>query len=166
MPEQVKGSVLFFNLYDVAEEIKLDEVRALLGARPQERVFKHAAPEYVRFERPPVIETINVDSVVRPGAHGQVKYYDYGVVSVLFEFPFDADWESIVETAAKWMSGSDFESTALRVVKDKVKNVEGALVRTYSNWLSEDYFIFHFHEVPGNPTASEFVKAHGETSHA
>jgi len=42
MSDLVKGSVLFFNLYDVAEEIKLDRVRELLGARPQERVFKHA----------------------------------------------------------------------------------------------------------------------------
>lgn len=66
MSSLVKGSVLFFNLYDVAEEIKLDRVRELLGARPQERVFKHAAPEYVRFERPPVIETIGVDGLVPP----------------------------------------------------------------------------------------------------
>lgn len=51
MPSLVKGSALFFNLYDVAEEIKLDRVHELLGARPQERVFKQAAPEYVRFER-------------------------------------------------------------------------------------------------------------------
>jgi hypothetical protein len=47
MPSLVKGSVLFFNLYDVAEEIKLARVRELLGARSQERVFQHAAPNSV-----------------------------------------------------------------------------------------------------------------------
>jgi len=160
MPDLVKGSVLFFNLYDVAEEIKLDRVRELLPARPQERVFKHAAPEYVRFERPPVIESISVEGLVATAASGQVKYYDYGVISVMFEVPIAATWEQIVEMASKWMSGADFESAGLRVVQEKVKNVESALVRSYPNWLNEDYFVFQFNEVPGAPAAGEFLKAH------
>ncbi|HVZ18308.1 MAG TPA: hypothetical protein VG897_14400 [Terriglobales bacterium] len=161
MSELVKGSVLFLNLYDVAEEIKLDRVRELLGARPQERVFKHAAPEYVRFERPPVLESIDVSALAPQGATGQVKYYDYGVISVLFELPFIGDWDKIVETAAQWMSGSEFEAAALRVVKERVKNVESALVRLYSTWLNEDYFIFHLYDVPGCPSALELAKEHG-----
>ena len=161
MPELVKGSVLFLNLYDVAEEIKLDRVRELLGARPQERVFKHAAPEYVRFERPPVLESIDVTGLAPQGATGQVKYYDYGVISVLFEFPFSAEWDDVVALAARWMSGSEFESAALRVVKEKCKNVESALVRSYGNWLNEDYFIFHLYEVPGSPPAADLAKDHG-----
>ena len=159
MPDLVKGSVLFFNLFDVAEEIKLDRARELLGARPQERIFKHAAPEYVRFERPPVLETISVEGLVA-AATGQVKYYDYGVISVLFELPIAATWDEIVAMASRWMSGSEFESAALRVVKDKCRNVESALVRSYPNWLNEDYFVFQFNEVPGSPAASEFLKSH------
>ncbi|HUN88368.1 MAG TPA: hypothetical protein VMU28_06235 [Terriglobales bacterium] len=160
MSELVKGSVMFLNLYDVAEEIKLEHVRELLGARPQERVFKNAAPEYVRFERPPVIESISVEGLAPQAATGQVKYYDYGVISVMFEVPIAAGWEATVEMASKWMSGSEFESAALRVAKEKTKNVEGALIRSYPNWLSEDYFIFQFNEVPGSPAASEFLLKH------
>ena len=160
MPELVKGSVLFYNLYDVAEEIKLDRVRELLGARPQERLSKHAAPEYVRFERPPVVENISIGGLAPQAVAGQVKYYDYGVISVSFEFPFAAEWEKLVEMAAKWMSGSEFESAGLRVVKEKCRNVESAMVRSYSNWLNEDYFIFHLYAVPGSAPASEFVKTH------
>jgi hypothetical protein len=161
MPELVKGSVLFLNLYDVAEEIRLDRVRELLGARPQERVFKHAAPEYVRFERPPVLEPIDVTGLAPEGASAQVKYYDYGVISILFELPLAGDWNTIVETAARWMSGSEFESAALQVVKEKCKNVESAMVRSYSNRLNEDYFIFHLYDVPGSPTAADLSKEHG-----
>jgi len=161
MPELIKGSVLFFNLYDVAEEIKLERVRELLGAQPQERLSKHAAPEYVRFERPPVLESLGGDGLVPQGATGKVKYYDYGVISVQFELPLCGEWNQIVEIAAKWMSSSEFESAALRVVKEKCKNVESSLVRSYSNWLDEDYFIFHLYDVPNSPPASEFVKAHG-----
>jgi hypothetical protein len=161
MPELVKGSVLFLNLYDVAEEIKLDRVRELLGARPQERFSKHAAPEYVRFERPPVMENISVEGLAPQITTGQVKYYDYGVISVLFELPLVGEWDRIAEMAAKWMSGAEFEATALRIVKEKCKNVESAMVRSYSNWLDEDYFIFHLYDVSGSPSATEFMKAHG-----
>lgn len=160
MPEFVKGSVLFFNLYDVAEEIKLDRVRELLGARPQERAFKNAAPQYVRFERPPVIESISVEGLAPQAAHGQVKYYDYGVISVMFEVPIATGWEAVVAMASKWMSGSEFESAALRVAKEKAKNVESALIRSYPNWLNEDYFIFQFNDVPDCPTAAEFLAKH------
>src|SRR5208337_4988735 len=54
----LRGSFWVFVLYDVAEEIRIDKLRDLVGAetaRPQPS-FKHPAPEYVRFERPPAIE--------------------------------------------------------------------------------------------------------------
>ena len=161
MSELVKGSVLFFNLYDVCEEIQLETVRNLLGATPQPRTFKHAAPEYVRFERPPVIEPIKVSSLSRDGATGQVKYYEYGVISVLFEVPFHEELGRIVELAAHWMSTTEFEGAALEIVRDKVKKTGPALVRPYANWINEDYFVFQFHEVAGVQAAGELVATYG-----
>jgi molybdopterin biosynthesis enzyme MoaB len=162
MSELVKGSVLFFNLYDVCEEIQLETVRDLLGAIPQPRTFKHAAPEYVRFERAPVIEPIKVPNLSPHGATGQVKYYEYGVISVLFEMPFHEEIDRIVELAAKWMSSTEFEAAALQIVRDKVKKTEPALVRPYANWINEDYFIFQFHEVAGVQTAGDLISKYGD----
>ena len=51
----LEGSLRAMLLHDVCEEIRLEELRAMLGARRAERSFKHATPEYVRFEKPPVI---------------------------------------------------------------------------------------------------------------
>lgn len=161
MPDLLKGSIYFFNLYDVSEEIRLEQVREMLGARPQERVFKHATPEYVRFERPPVVERMQPDGNMPKGISGQVKYYDYGVISVLLEFPFVADWDKLLEMAARSMSGSEFEAAALGIVKDRVRDAGQALTRPYKNWSNEDYFVFHLHEVPGLPAAAELIKAHG-----
>lgn len=161
MSELVTGSVLFFNLYDIAEEIKLDRVREILGARPQERVMKHAAPEYVRFERPPVVEDIKSLGIAQPGVSAKAKYYDYGVISVQFEFPFQTEWEQIVSVAAGWMAGAEFEAAALEIVRARVENAYDALVRSQPSWISEDYFIFHIQEVSGNPSASDFLKSHG-----
>ena len=55
-PATLEGSVLGVILHDVCEEIRLDELRQILGAHPVEPSFKHATPDYVRFEKPPVVE--------------------------------------------------------------------------------------------------------------
>src|ERR1700716_2549937 len=85
----LRGSVLVLIQFDVCEEIRLDELRSLFGARTMEQPsFKHPAPGYVRYQRPPVVEPIEplvLDSGER--LEGQIKYYDYGVLSVGFEVP-------------------------------------------------------------------------------
>ena len=48
------GSVLALIQFDVCEEIKLDELRKIFGARTEKASFKHQAPGYVRYQRPPV----------------------------------------------------------------------------------------------------------------
>ena len=161
MVSLTKGSLLFFSLYDVCEEIRLDEVRQLLGAIPQPRSFKHAAPEYVRFERPPVIEPIICSEPHLKEASAQVKYYDYGVISVLFEVPFQEEMDRVVELAADWMSSPDLERAASKIVQDKVEKLRNALVRPYGNWINEDYFIFHFQEVSGIASARELLERCG-----
>ncbi len=92
----LQGSVLVLIQFDVCEEIRLDDLRDIFGARRQEASFKHAAPGYVRYERPPVVERIE-PLVLESGERldGQIKYYDYGVLSVVFELPFSGDWDTL-----------------------------------------------------------------------
>src|SRR6266404_5410147 len=54
--KSLQGSVLVLIQFDVCEEINLDALRDIFGARRQEASFKHPAPGYVRFERAPVVE--------------------------------------------------------------------------------------------------------------
>src|SRR5690242_11861075 len=82
----LQGSVLVLIQFDVCEEIKLDKLREIFGARKVEKPsFKHPAPGYVRYQRPPVLEAID-PLVLESGEklQGQIKYYDYGVLSVVF----------------------------------------------------------------------------------
>ena len=84
--QTVRGSVLGVILHDVCEEIRLEPLRQILGARRVEPGFKHATPDYVRFENPPVVERL--EPVKLPSGEKlvpQIKYYDYGVISVLLE---------------------------------------------------------------------------------
>ena len=53
----LRGSVLVLIQFDVCEEIRLDVLRKIFGARTADASFKHQAPGYVRYQRPPVEET-------------------------------------------------------------------------------------------------------------
>ena len=149
--------------FDVAEEIHLDDVRNLLDARRADLGFKHLAPTYARFRQPPVVERLE-PLVLETGEtlEGQIKYYDYGVVSVIFELPFQGDWDALVQLASRWDWDTDFESRAWKIAKEKLKRAEPALVKPYEEWLSEDYFIFHVREVEGNPTPEELLAKYGD----
>jgi hypothetical protein len=157
------GSVLVLIQFDVSEEIRLDELRHLLDARRAEPAFKHPAPTYVRFQRPPVVEQLET-LILESGEklQGQIKYYDYGVVSVVFELPFQGDWDKLVQLASRWEWDTDFESRAWKIAREKLRRAEPALEKPYENWLSEDYFIFHVREVAGASTSDEVLAQHGD----
>jgi hypothetical protein len=156
------GSLLVLMQFDVCEEINLDQLREIFGARRQEATFKHPAPGYVRYERPPVVESIEpllLESGER--LEGQIKYYDYGVISMIFELPFSGDWEKLVELASRWVWNSDFDRFASRIARQKLERAAPAIVKPYKDWLSEDYFIFHVREMAGSPSAAELLAKHG-----
>ena len=159
----LQGSVLVLIQFDVCEEIRLDQLRQIFSARTvQQPILKHAAPGYVRYQRPPVVEPIEplvLDSGER--LQGQIKYYDYGVLSVVFELPFSGDWDKLVQLASRWVWDVDFAGHASRVARQKLERAAPALVKPYPEWLSEDYFIFHLREVAGLPSAAELCNLQG-----
>jgi len=159
----VCGAVLVLIQFDVCEEIKLDQLREIFGARTvQQPSFKHPTPGYVRYQRPPVVEPIEA-LVLESGERleGQIKYYDYGVLSVVLELPFAGDWDKLVRLGSRWVWDVDFAGHASRIVREKLQRAAPALVKPYSEWLSEDYFIFHVRELAGSPSGAEVVTTQG-----
>jgi hypothetical protein len=155
----LRGSAIGLFLFDVCEEMRLDEVRSILGARRLGEGLKHAAGEQLFFERPPVVETLPYPGDA--GAQVRVKYYDYGVVSVLFEFPFQGEWPELIGLSSRWISETDLEVLAESMTREKVQRTRPALVKPYERWLSEDYFIFFLREISGNPSGSQLVASCG-----
>jgi hypothetical protein len=161
----LRGSVLVLIQYDVCEEIRLDVIRQLLQARHAQATFKSSqAPGYVRYQRAPVadrLEPLVLDSGER--LTGEIKYFDYGVVSLVFELPFSGDWDKLVELSARWTSDTNFEKLASRVIRQRLERAAPALIKPYNeeNWLQEDYFIFHIREIDGSPTAEDLLTTHG-----
>ncbi len=120
--------------------------------------FKHATPEYVRFEKPPVVERL--DAITLSGGETltpQLKYYDYGVISVLLEFSFVADWEELVRLASRWVPSPELERQAQQIVLGRLDRIAPAIVRPYKDWLSEDYYIFLLSDVSGHPRGLDLL---------
>ncbi len=156
----LRGSAVGLFLFDVCEEMRLDELRSILGARRLGEGLKHAAAEQLFFERPPVVEDAQLgghaDSQVR------IKYYDYGVVSVLFEFPFAGEWPDLIALSCRWISETDLQSRAEAIIREKFQRMRPALIKPYETWLSEDYFIFFMREISGNPSAAQLLTSCGQ----
>ncbi len=165
---KVFGSLRTIILYDLCEEILLSELRKLLGSPPvgREPAFRHLAPEYVRFEQPPVVEMLPPRSL-QTGEHlnCRVSYHDYGVISIEFELPFDLEWEELVKLSAKWISAPEVERHAGEIVKSLANRVAPALLKPYEYRLSEDYHIFQLHPMTGGSgppvDAKELIARYG-----
>jgi hypothetical protein len=158
----LQGSVLVLIQFDVCEEINLDALRDIFGARRQETSFKHPAPGYVRFQRPPVVEPVE-PLILESGERldVKIKYYDYGVLSVVFELPFSGDWDTLVRLASRWVWDTDFTNFAQKIAKQKIERARPALIKLYDSWLHEDYFVFHVRDIAGNPSAAELLSTQG-----
>jgi hypothetical protein len=174
----LSGSVLVLIQFDVCEELRLDQLQqvadASIAARtvPQPNI-KHSVPAYVRYQRPPV--AVPLDPLILPGGdrapgvewrlEGEIKYYDYGVVSVIYRLAFAGDWESLVHLASRWVWDVDFAARVEPMVRERLKNVSArnaaAIVKPYAKWLSEDYFIFHVRAENEAQSAADLTRDHG-----
>jgi hypothetical protein len=149
--------------FDVCEELRLDLLQQTVSARTvQKPSMKHAAPAYVRYQRPPIVEQLD-PLVLESGERleGEIKYYDYGVVSVIYQLPFGGDWDGLVHLASRWVWDLDFASRVEPVVRQTLERASSAMVKPYERWLSEDYFIFHVREAAGSPSAEDLTRDRG-----
>src|SRR6202167_79657 len=159
----LRGSVLVLLQFDVAEAVRLDGLQELIRARTvQQPSFKHPAPTYVRYQRPPVVVPLEpLDLETGERLQGEIKYYDYGVVSVVYQLPFADGWSKLIRLASRWVWEVDFAAQATAIVRSSLERAAPAMIKPYKEWLSEDYLIFHIREIDGSPTVTELIQKHG-----
>jgi len=138
-----QGSVTALLLYDVSDAISLTDLKALIGGRQLTPAFKPSTPPFVRFEKPPVIESLGpVQLEASEQFECTMQYYDYGVVSVLLQRPFCGGWTDLQQLSARWMSSAVFEEVASRLVRQRLASLVTALRNPYASWGTEDYYVF------------------------
>jgi hypothetical protein len=166
----VNGSLWVYLLYDVADQIDLGSLREIIGlqAPGREPRFRHPAPDYVRFENAPVSEPLAApERDDLRGARCRLKYYDYGVVSVELEVPFQVEFGDLVGMASRWMGSSELEAWAAEQVRTRVKRATAGLENPYDRFLSEDYYIMEIREARSDDTglpltATELLEMYGK----
>jgi hypothetical protein len=151
---QLTGRIRSLILFDIGEEIRLPLVREILrgvpGVADPAIATPRPGPDFVRFERPPVTEAIE---------GGQIKYYDYGVVSYETDDDFCCDWKTLIAETSRRVLDPSAERTALTVVRPHIERIKTAVAKPYTDWLSEDY---HFVTVtPGEMNAQDLLNQFG-----
>jgi hypothetical protein len=164
-PDEVMlhGAVLVLLQFDVSEAIRLDRLRELIGAQTvKPPSLKNPAAGYVRYQRPPIVERLE-NLVLESGEqlHGEIKYYDYGVLSVIFELPFDGGWEKLIGLASRWVWDVDFAAQATAIVRGRLERAAPSLIKPYKRWLSEDYLIFQIREIDPSLSVAELIQQDG-----
>jgi hypothetical protein len=164
----LKGSLWILFLYDVSEEIALERLGRILGAQRPEKEpgFRRPAPEYVRFQQPPVVE--GAAPLILGGGErlqARVNYYEYGVVTIALELPFECGWAELAGLASRWIGSAELEKKAGEVLEERLGRAKPSLIQAYSQRLSEDYGLIHLRPLPkeggGHVSAAELIAGHG-----
>jgi hypothetical protein len=149
------GSFRALLLYDIAEEFDVVKLRGLLGTEPPVRSpeFKLPAPGYVRFERAPITETCEpIQLATGETAHASLRYFDYGVVSLEVELPFETDWPGLIALSNRWIEAGEVEQRGLKHVRERMTRLAPALSKPYAEWIDEAYYVVELravHDVAG-----------------
>lgn len=141
---ELHGTLRAVLLFDIAEEIDLTRLHSLVGSSPSQRepAFRRPAPEYVRFEKTPVIEYLppcetRTGEVLRT----RIRYFQYGVASVELVRPFQAGWNQLIGLANGWITSPELEQRARSVLAERLEQLTDVLMKPYPDWISEDYYI-------------------------
>ena len=168
LSDRLSGEFSLLFLYDVCDEIRLDELRAILGAQPagREPAFRGPTPEYARFQKPPVIQSLEPLALeTGERLQSRMHYYEYGVVSIQLQLPFAFDWPDLVRLSSRWIAAPEIEKLAADSVKRNLARVQAALLKPYADWLTEDYYIIQLRPIlkpDGRPmTADELIEERG-----
>jgi hypothetical protein len=145
------GTLRALFLFDVAEEIDLQQLHSILGTSPSKREpsFLHITPEYVRYERPPVLDhispcTTNAGQVLS----GRVRYFDYGVASIELQLGIAGSWQDLIRLANRWFESPELEERAQQALRQHLERTRGTLKKAYDHWISEEYYIVQLDPIP------------------
>ncbi len=164
MDYTLRGSFWAIYLYDVANAIELQRLSGVLGGGESRRVgFRHPAPEYAGFEKAPVFEVL-APLTLESGekVNRQVNYYEYGVVSVKLELPFELGWPDLVERSSRWMASAELERRAGQTLTDKLQQVAAVLEKPYAHHLAEDYYVIQLQRTDPALPAAQLIRERGE----
>lgn len=157
------GSITAMYLFDVAQEIDLDALRARLGgdALPGPAGAKDAWPAGVFYAPAPVVvEGARLGHPALEGFELRAKFFDYGVLSLMLTRPFEGDWPDLRDSSHALVENEGLERAAQRVCRAIVDSLGCAMHGPRDSFLSEDYLAFAV--TGGAGAAAGVIRDHGD----
>lgn len=161
-----KGAVLIYRVFDVAEEINLNEVeRVLSQASQKERLRLARRPRHAIIMRNAPVSLILGECHVRIGEREytvevSAKVWDYGVISILLQLviPPGTDWKNLVRLSVEVEDSDDVNTVARQKAKELTEVLRSALQRP-ADWHGfEDYVVFFLEKFEGTRNAEELLE--------
>jgi hypothetical protein len=161
------GAIHAFYLFDVAESIDLASVRRLIGDAATVATLhdKAPGPPRVRYVQPPIVapgDAVGLGEV--RGLPARLKFFDYGVISIMLVQPFTGPWADLVRIGQELLENESLIERASEACRQVVDRVRPALAGVRASFLREDYLAFVVSGVddPGGPPSAEtLLDAHG-----
>lgn len=160
-----KGSILIYRVFDIAEEINLQEVERIFSSQaassrlrfllsPRQVVIMRNAPVTVSLGES---ELTLLDRQVK--AEVFAKFWDYGVLSLQFQIPIEpgSSWATLVDWGARIELDTLLDEAARFRAQELVHVVRPAM-RDPHHWQEiEDYVIYFFEDISGIQKARDLV---------
>ena len=165
MPAITSATITAFYLFDVAEQIDLNALRAAIGGGAMNARFttKSAAPSYLQYSTPPVMvdgDAFDITDV--DGFKLRVKFYDYGVLSLALSRPFAGEWAALVGLSQIYIENADLESRAEKIARSISERFAAVMPTGRTTFLSEDYLVVAITGLSTPVTGDELIAEHSE----
>lgn len=150
----MSNSIWLYRLFDVAEEIKLDQVENILAQEHQTSRMRlsRIRPKSIQFKNPPVAVELGENQVEAGGrsfnAHFTGKVYDLGVIVIIMRVPLppQADYQAILDLAIDIYNDENIEPVFLKQLDRVRKTLSGALVKEAYSGFVEDFTVYYFRD--------------------
>jgi hypothetical protein len=164
VPEIRSGFVNACYLFDVAQAIDLGALRKTLGAQATTAKLddKGPGPPRLRYTQPPVIVTGDALGCAELGGFKvRVKFYDYGVVSLMLSQAFAGSWSDLAALGQTLIESESLEQLAADASRRFVDQTRDTMTTIRASFLSEDYLVFAVTGLEGPLVADEVIARHG-----
>jgi hypothetical protein len=166
-PLAVQGRALCTFAYDVADEIDLSAVPAVLRPERAPLVPRRPAPAYVTWAVTPLELGLGERRIALPAgpvtARASARLFDFGAVSICLQIPLP-DSLAALPAFAESLGHAALGREAAALRDALVAELRGALRRPGANDLVEDYVVFHLAQLTGadgaEPDAERLLREH------
>jgi hypothetical protein len=160
MPTIQTATVTAFYLFDVAEQIDLARLRAVIGGEAVSAriTTKSAAPAHLQYAVPPVVVDGDVFGIGEvDGFRLRVKFFDYGVMSLALTRGFAGEWPEYIALSQTYMDNVELERGAEQVARKVLERCGSVMAGGRATLLAEDYLVFAITTFASSITADELV---------